>query len=352
VFVPGFALPDGSGPDPARTPAWVQELIAECARSRTARTTTRSTRSRRRCCGCAAGGKLTSIEQQAFKDGDWGMFEIPADRLMLLTHKKRGDEFTGRSMLRAAHKAWKLKEIFERTEVAASQRHGVGVNVGYLPRSLANDEKALERLEDMLRDLRAGDLSYLAFPGPKQTSGQGGDDGYLFEIATPAGGLPDFSKPKEYQRAEIKAAVLARFAELGHAAVGARATGDVQAVVWYAALHAVARYIADVHDEWTRKVIDANLKVTRYPKLNASGIEVRNLAEFAEAVSRVVMSGAVNPDEPFRAWVREGMSAPAETEVPPDPSDAANVDGKGNPIEPENQPGDKPAPKPDPKKEP
>jgi predicted phage terminase large subunit-like protein len=31
VFVPGFASPDGSGPDTARTPAWVQDLIDECA---------------------------------------------------------------------------------------------------------------------------------------------------------------------------------------------------------------------------------------------------------------------------------------------------------------------------------
>lgn len=31
VFLPGFALPDGTGPDPARTPAWVQELVSECA---------------------------------------------------------------------------------------------------------------------------------------------------------------------------------------------------------------------------------------------------------------------------------------------------------------------------------
>jgi predicted phage terminase large subunit-like protein len=29
VFLPGFALPDGSGPDPARTPAWVQDFISE-----------------------------------------------------------------------------------------------------------------------------------------------------------------------------------------------------------------------------------------------------------------------------------------------------------------------------------
>jgi predicted phage terminase large subunit-like protein len=31
VFVPGYPMPDGSGPDPARTPAWVMELIEECA---------------------------------------------------------------------------------------------------------------------------------------------------------------------------------------------------------------------------------------------------------------------------------------------------------------------------------
>lgn len=31
VFVPGFAAPDGTGFDSARTPAWVQELIEECS---------------------------------------------------------------------------------------------------------------------------------------------------------------------------------------------------------------------------------------------------------------------------------------------------------------------------------
>lgn len=31
VFIPGFLAPDGSGPDNARTPAWVQAFVEECA---------------------------------------------------------------------------------------------------------------------------------------------------------------------------------------------------------------------------------------------------------------------------------------------------------------------------------
>ena len=287
-------------------------------------------------------GRLTSIEQQAFKDGDWGNWEIPAEDLLVLTHKRRGDDLTGRSILRAAHKAWLMKLDIEKIALAAIERHGVGVNVGYLPESRKADEDALSRLEDMLRDLRSGTKSYMAFAGPKQAAGQPGNDGYLFEIVSPTGGIPDFTPILEYHRGEIKAAVLARFAELGHASVGARATGDIQSVVWFAALGAVGSYLCQAHQPIIDRIVDANVQVSRKPKLTVSDIEVRNLAEFAEANARLVMAGAIQPDAPYRAFVRKGINAPEEAEETADPNadPNQNVDDQGRPIEPENQPGD------------
>jgi hypothetical protein len=295
-------------------------------------------------------GELQSIEQQAFKDGVWGNWEIEGDDLLVLTHKRRGDDLTGKSILRSAHKPWVMKEIIEKISLVAVERHGVGVNVGYLPRSQQADDAALTRLEDMLRDLRSGTRSYLAFSGPKAGTGPNGDEGYNFEIVSPTGGIPDFTPLLEYHRGEIKAAVLARFAELGHASVGARATGDIQSVVWFAALGAVGTYLCEKHQPIIERIVDANVKVSRYPKLTVSDIEVRNLAEFAEANARLVAAGAINPDAPYRAYVRKGINAPEEAEEqdepganqpnPNEPNPNPNVDNQGRPIEPEQQSGD------------
>jgi hypothetical protein len=295
-------------------------------------------------------GKLTSIVQQAFKDGNWGNWEIEAEDLLVLTNKRRGDDFTGRSILRAAHKAWLMKLDIEKIAMASIERHGVGVNVGYLPESQRSDEVALSRLEDMLRDLRSGTKSYMAFSGPKQGAGVNGNEGYLFEIQSPSGGIPDFTPILEYHRGEIKAAVLARFAELGHGSTGARATGDIQSVVWFAALGAVGKYLCEAHQPVLERIVDANIQVSRYPKLTVTDIEVRNLVEFAQSNAQLVASGAISVDAPYRAYVRDGIGAPEEAEAEEQPTPAnpgPQLDDQGRPIEPENQPND-PTPPNDP----
>jgi hypothetical protein len=136
-------------------------------------------------------------------------------------------------------------------------------------------------------------------------------DGFSFEILSPTGGIPDFSDALNYQRAEIKAAVLARFSELGHQTTGARSVGDVQSIVWFAALHSYASFLSRAHQPIIDKIVDANLpNVGRKPTLKAAGIEARNLAEYAEAISRLVISGAVKPDKSFRSAVRKTADLP------------------------------------------
>lgn len=284
------------------------------------------------------GGVLQSITQFVLKDDKPATITIPAGNLLVLINKRRGDQFTGRSILRAAYKPWFLKEIIERVEASSLERWGLGILVGYLPQSQRDDATALSRLEDILENLRAGENTYVAFPGPKQGAGPNGDEGYAVEIISPHGTPPDFDTAKTYHRAEIKAAVLARFAELGHAQTGARSTGDTQSRVWVDALHAVAHYLEDVHKPAIRQLVDANIPgVTRYPRLVFSGIEAKDLQEFAEAVSSLVSSTAVNADATFRGWVRTELDAPPEDEA--DDEDP----GTGSETEPTDQNANTPA---------
>lgn len=286
------------------------------------------------------GGRLESVVQTTFKDDSYVTVTIPATQLLLLINKRRGDQFTGRSILRAAYKPWYLKELIERVEAVALERWGVGIPIAYPPSSARDDAAVIDRLEQILTDLKGGESTYIVAPGPKQTTGPNGQEGYLFEIMSPSGTPPDFSSAKQYHRSEIKAAVLARFAELGHAQTGARSTGDTQSKVWYDALHAVARYLQDVHQAPIRQLVDANLPgISRYPRLAFSGIEARDLNEFATSIAGLVSSTAINADGTFRGWVRTEIDAPPEDEADdePDPNDPAEQ------TEPENENATSPA---------
>ncbi len=261
-------------------------------------------------------GELRSIVQQVFKataeGGTWVEVEIPAEQLLVFTHERFGDEFTGISILRSAYKPWVYKEMIEKISAIAFERHGVGVPVAYIPREREGDEELAEEIEGFLQNLRAGEQSYILFPGPRTT---GNIPGFDFEIVGMTGAVPPFKEMLEYYRGEIAGALLARFKELGHAQTGARATANVQSEVWYNVLHAIARYIEDVANASLRRLIDLNYPdVERYPKLKASGIESRNILELAQSLALLQGSELLYPDTGTRAWVRGAIDAPAEDE--------------------------------------
>jgi len=268
-------------------------------------------------------------------------------------NEQEGDDFTGVSILRTSYKSWRMKETTEIVALRSLERHGVGINVAYVPEDVRRDDAQMDVIEKMVRDL-GGDWPYLVFPGPKgsvSTTSGGGNGGYFFEIATPSAGLPDFTPLLEYLRGEIKGNMLVRFSELGHGSTGARATGDVQSQVWYDALGATGEYMAAVFTDALERLIAKNYQTDRFPKVIVRDIESRNLAEFADAAAKLVSSQAVEPDTSFRASVRTTMGWPDEddpvgvedrrTMPPPDPF-------AGSPIEPDptlNGPAPPPKPK-------
>lgn len=260
-------------------------------------------------------GDLVSITQQAPVSNDDGSqtyeeITIRASELVVFVNEKWGDEWMGTSILRAAYKPWVLKEVIEKTMGIAYERHGVGIPVGYIPRDREGDTALMDEMETKLTNLRAGEFSYLLFPGPKST---GNMPGFDFEIVSPGGSMPDFEKALTFLRGEIKGALLIRFSELGHGQTGARATSQTQSEVWYAALNGMAHMIAGQMNTLIRRLVDINYPgVERYPTLKFSGIKERNLLEFAQAVALLANAEMIHADSPTRAWVRSGIDAPDE----------------------------------------
>lgn len=301
---------------------------------------------------------LVSVVQQAWKDDGYHTLEMPAEQLLVFVNQKRGADWTGRSILRSAYKHWVMKELVEKIEVVALERLGVGVLVGYPSNSSANDTTVLDRMEDILRDIRAGANTYIVSPGPKGQSSAAGQDGFLFEILTPGGSPPDFKSAKEYHRGEIKGAMLVRFSELGHGTTGARSTGDTQSKVWLSSLSAVARHIGEVNQKAICRFVDANYRnVTDYPRLVAHDIDPGSLEEFANTHFRLVTAGAIRPDDAYYRFVRESVGAPPEEDSAALDleeqqkqdallNDGPHVNPPGTPMPPQQGPAHQPPPPP------
>lgn len=271
----------------------------------------------------APEGELEQVVQHAYKDDNWGEWTMDAADLAVFVNEQEGDDFEGFSVIRPAYKSWKLKELVERVMAMSVEAHGVGIRAAYAPDDAKTDSAIVAALESQMQSLRAGESNYVVFPGPKATASTTGQptSGYLFEIVTPPGGLPDFTPFLNYLRGDIKGAVLARFSELGHGGTGARSTSDSQSEVWYDALHAVADQISSVHNEKIKLLVDKNYaNVERYPKLVARDIETKSLLEFANANAALFAAGAINADRSYRAYIRQGIDAPDEDEPEGDES--------------------------------
>jgi hypothetical protein len=284
-------------------------------------------------------GEVTAIEQLVWKNDSYQRVQVPGQDLLIFVNAREGDDFTGRSILRAAYKPWVLKELFEKISGIAVERHGVGIPVAYPPADKADDEATIQRLSDILMNLRGGACSFVVMPGPKETSRH---DGYTLEILAPPGGIPDFTPLLEYCRGEIKGSMLVRFAELGHGQTGARATGDTQSQVWTDALHAVGRAICDVLSIAIARQVNRNIadRGSGDPKLVVRDVESKDLAEYAQAYAQLVTSEAVIPDKSFRAHVRDAIDAPAEDPTTVGlPDDGSNVEVIKNPPQPPVLPG-------------
>jgi hypothetical protein len=261
----------------------------------------------------AQDSELVSVVQHAMRNGVFEELEMDARDLLVFTNEQEGDDFEGQPLLRAAYAPWFLKRLVERVMGVAVERHALGTWLAYPQSTQAGDEDELNRLEEILTAQGLGDSPYIIAPGPKATATM---PGYLLELVTPQGQLPDFVKTLEYLRGEIKGTVLARFSELGHGQTGARATGDTQSEVWYDALHAAANWFAGVHNTFAiPRFVAMNFgDRVKPPKLVAQNIESRSLEEFANAHYRLVASGAIVADTSYRQFIRREMGAPDEDE--------------------------------------
>lgn len=296
-------------------------------------------------------GDLTAIQQFTLRKG-W--VTIPREDLLYYRVGAEGDNWEGVSMLRPCYKPWFIKDKIERLDAIAQEREAVGLPVVFPP-SNAVDAGVLNKLEEDLAALRAGELAYLIMPGPDAQHPDANGIGWTFRIEGLAGseGGRDPHPSLMYYKDAIAAAFVEEFLRLGQGKTGARATSDTQKEPFVQACQALAELpLQEINSTLVPRFVAVNYGPdVALPKITCSLSEAA-LSDLRDYVSTLATAGAIHADDDLEDHLRRKGDLPAadpearklrkEQEQKAQEAEIKQTEMAGqHPPEPPLRPGDK-----------
>lgn len=257
--------------------------------------------------------------------GSMSQIDIMARNLVYYRIGEEGDNWEGVSLLRPAYKHYIMKDMIERIDAIAQEREALGVPICYPP--LGAGDPQLDAAEEVLRNMRTNDQSYIVAPGPKAGAGAPEGQGWLFEVIgyDRTGSGRDPQPSLKYHTDKIAAAFISEFMRLGHGTTGARATAQVQQDPFLMSIEALVGVVEQViNDQIVAPIVAYNCPdVENPPRLQMSQVDSTSLAQLADYVLKLTQVGALIPDQTLENFLRARADLPA-----PDSEVVKRRDGK------------------------
>jgi len=295
--------------------------------------------------GSPEKGPLLGIRQQ-LPMGDRP--EVPIEKLCIFTHRKEGDNWEGRSVLRSAYKPWFIKDRLEKIDAIGHERMALGIPVFKVLSGFGFDVESedgknlLSRCEDIAAHLHANQENYvIEVPGVE----------FRFEVpkATNTGLLDSINLHGH----GILANILAQFMDLGNTETGSRAVAKEQHGPFILGLLSVADNIKATLGRFVvRDLVTYNYgERPGYPSVTHAGVVEADMGPLATMLKDLAAAGFVTPDDDLEAWLRDTLGLPVKPEeeepeepellpvvVPPEgevpPEEAAPPGGEQPPLPP------------------
>jgi len=241
---------------------------------------------------------LTGIEQF---DSDGERIFIPTKKILIFTHKKEGDNWEGRSVLRPIYRNWLIKDKLIKIDAIKHDRLGVGIPIMNAPEGVDETSERWGNAKASVKQIHANEIGGLVL-----------GFGWKFEIAQGAGKGTDVVPSLKYHEQEMTKSILAQFINLGSTDSGSRALGGSFIDFFVKALQAHVDNFLDVINrfaiqEWVRFNYEG---IENFPKLVADkikDIDPQTLSEFVE-------SGIITVDDSLEAQVRANNNLPEKEE--------------------------------------
>jgi phage gp29-like protein len=242
---------------------------------------------------------------QRLANGD--VRHIPLNKLIVFTNEQEGDNYEGRSILRAAYKHWFYKDKLYQIDAVGHERQALGVVKIKYPTGATDKQRVAAK--KAAANLRANEEAYIEEP-------VGWDINFMDMKAS---SLKDVQPSIDHHDRQISKNVLAQFLELGaKGGSGSRATSEDHSKLFDLAGEAVAEYVADIMGYVIKTLVDLNFNVSEYPKMSVGKIGDENIPALAETVAKFETAGLITVSDEDEAHVRNLIGFPEMGDDSPD----------------------------------
>lgn len=225
---------------------------------------------------------------------------IPMDKLLLLSHKREGDNYEGHSILRTAYASWFYVTTYYKIDAVGYERQALGVVDVEYPKGA--DDASIKKLEEAARNIRANGQAYISHP-----------EGYSVEFKDmKASTLKDVTPAIDHHIREIAKNVLAQFLEIGSSgSSGAYSASQTQYELFIMAVQAIADAVVEnINRQVVKTWVDMNYNITSYPRLEVTDIGDDNLEALVKSIKLLVEAKIITPTDEDEAYFRDKLELP------------------------------------------
>lgn len=234
--------------------------------------------------------------------------EIPLSKLLVLTNDKEGDDITGQSILRAAYKHYKYKDVLYRIQGIAAERYGVGIPVVLLPPNYSDAER--DKAIDMARNIRSNEKAYIVLPKEwdlKILTPQGNPEGSSIESAI------------QHHNTLILMSVLATFLGLGsnNSGGGSFALSKDQSSFFIKHVEDKCTYFSEqITEQVIKRLVYINFgRKAEVPRLRFEPLGDIDFSEMSTVLKNLSDTGFINSEDVnMREFTRKVFKLPQMTE--------------------------------------
>lgn len=231
-----------------------------------------------------------------------GTFNIPENKMVLLSHEREGNNYAGISLLRAAYKHWYIKDTLYKISAVAAERQGVGVvKIKQLAKP---SEPERNQAVQAAQNLRANEEGYLEEP-------PGFDINFMDMFGRTT---LDLAADIEHHNRQIMENVGAAFMEMGShsGSGGTHGASQDQSRIFEMSVEGIANDIREaLNAQAIRQLVDLNYTgITKYPTIEHDKIASDDFPTYAKAVADLVNADAITPDADMEQALRDRASLP------------------------------------------
>lgn len=242
---------------------------------------------------------LVALRQYVFTGARFTKTDIPAEKVLLWTYNRRGDDYWGTPPTRHVYKAWKFKTQMEKLNLLGFDRFGVGTPVAEEGEGWTQVER--DRLAAFLASWRSGQNTYLIHPMGGKIDIKSGN-GQIINAAL---------EWVKFYELGIAKTFLTQGNQLGSTETGSRALGETFLEQAEGAIQSDCEDIASIINEhlviplvlWNFGAQD------NYPSFIPSQ-RVRQSSAFATMVSGLKSAGLIQWSDGDEQWLRDAISLP------------------------------------------